>query len=314
MPHTPEEFAGELLCETLKGKGVVKSPDFEVTTPALIMPTNPNSCGVERVHIVSVGAAKEHFSVFGDIPPEAIKYLHVSMRSRWAQLGLEISGFSDENGKYLLTSQIWKGIQQGLTYELPVGIANFGKNPIYIPRGARLFRLYTLLGAWHQNGEKLANLVRSGAISIEGKEGEDWKWFHFGGTTDRNVIGVNLRLKPQRWWIPPRLEGPSVTVSDAGRNFRDEIDSLMEPVPTTDETVFWVGETTAKITLPQNIYAKLNVAQIEINDHGSPKFALQVLSTLIDGGTDWPLRVEVLSPTIDPINFVSLSFYRDEAI
>lgn len=102
-------------------------------------------------------------------------------------------------------------------------------------------------------------------------------------------------------------------MTDIGPNYREEIDRLLEPVPETNEQILWIGET-PRITIPNAIEAFLDSAAYSLlpSDALEPRRGYHINSRLADAGSDWPIRVEIVSPTTGFGDMVLLYFYRNK--
>lgn len=250
--------------------------------------------------------------------PDALPILHYadhkqlsqylpSMRSRYAQLGIDIEGD--------IMRRITQAIRLNpdfpdIPLELEAGIVNYSQRPIDLPESIRLFRLFRSFTEPMQ-GRELVSALRSGQIKINGKQGVAWD-LEYPQQEDQPITGVRVAIDSQRTWIPKGRK--PIQISDTARNFRKEVDKYHKPIPKTAETILWVGQT-PNIQLDPSIEGVLDhVAFPNISRAALPhSFGTHIKSHLIDAGSNWPIRVEILSGTEQEImpNFVTFYFYKN---
>ena len=254
--------------------------------------------------------------LFG-LPPEALSYAKTSVRSRYAQAGIDlhddiggqIAQWIVENHKQTLDG----GIHE--QFETRAFVFNRCARPIFIQKGTKLFRFFYEFSKSSPRGKDLISLVESGEIKIDGKYGSDWMWsYNQIGSGEENIVGISIRIKSEgRKWIPPHPDNQPIIVGEEEGNYRKKIDTLLVPVPQDKREKLWIGETVS-VSLGKSLEAILDKAVLK-----NPKnitletLGLQTNSRLIDGGkTKWPIRVEVLSSTTpeDMPNFVYLHFIK----
>lgn len=231
------------------------------------------------------------------LSPEDFHFLHASVRSRYAQLGVDL----DENVGLGIADAIIR--HKGVPEPFPVDVLllNRSSRSIHIPKGARIFRLYYDVKESALFGKDLIYAFTSGNIKIEGEFGRDWVWAYGGEDSrgDENIIGVHVRIDARgRRWIPPDENNLAVTVDDSIPDYRTEIDEFLAPIPYTRERILWVGQTN-KITLSsvEVVLDRETRSNIDVSARRLTR-GYQVSSRLIDDGrTNWPVRVEIVSPT-----------------
>lgn len=250
--------------------------------------------------------------------PEALQYVRASTRSRYTQLGLDVyEAVTEQVCRRILDGNIqnmWGNILRPFTVEALV--FNRSARPVYLPKGSRLFRFYSFIGVKRMQGKELVSIVKRGGIKIDGEFGTDWMWgYAKKGERDERIVGINVRIKDEnRKWIPPDSSNTPLSISDSG-NYREELDRFLEPIPETKKEILWVGET-PKIMIEDGLNAIISKAVVpDIKAESNflyDGWGLHINSHLIDGGkTNWPLRVEVVSPTLRGKipNFVLLDFF-----
>lgn len=180
-------------------------------------------------------------------------------------------------------------------------VANRSARPVRLDKGMGLFRFFTPL-APAVCGKGLVSLIEDGEICIDGEKGIDWD---VARNRSGLETGVMVRIEPQsERWIS---DGDDVVyVSDTEQNYRSILSAMMAPLP-DDRQVLCIGETPRtklsdrvegviyKATSP-NITGQgwLSGVNIHTNSH------------LIDAGSDWRIRTEVLGKKDTPRHI----FYR----
>lgn len=247
------------------------------------------------------------------LSPEDFHFLHGSVRSRYAQLGLDL----DENVGLGVADAIIKHKGAHEPFYVDVLLLNRSSRSIHVPKGARIFRLYYDVKESALFGRDLIHAFTSGNIKIEGEFGRDWVWAYGGEDSrgDENIVGVHVRIDSRgRRWIPPDANNIAVTVDDSMPDYRTKIDEFLVPIPHTRERILWVGQTN-KITLSavEVVLNKETRSSIDVSARRLTR-GYQVSSRLIDDGrTNWPVRVEILSPTTRSTisNFVTFHVRRN---
>lgn len=185
------------------------------------------------------------------LDPNHLYFLHGSVRSRWAQLGVDLEEEVGPKIAGALVASVGSKDKVTSPFFGEVVLHNRAARSIHIPKGSRIFRLYYDIKESALFGRDLVYAFTSGNIKIEGEFGRDWAWA-YGGETSRvedNIIGVHVRIDSRgRRWIPPDTDNIPITVDDSMPGYRTKIDELLVPIPRTQETILWVGQT-SKITL-----------------------------------------------------------------
>lgn len=302
----------EQLSHNVEGK-FWKGPDLVTTVPVTIY---------DHAHVPFL-VTPQSLPPLRGLPPEALRYVHASVRSRYAQTGLDVYEAATQQVARAIMDNRMQNIYGDITREAEVDILIFNHcaRPIHLPEGSEVFRFYYELARPAIYGEELVQMVQDREIQIEGKYGADWVWAHsdprLGGR--RDIAGIYVRIKDEdRRWIPPHPEDEPIVVDQESRlhDFRDKIGQLLEPIPGDDRQILWIGET-IPVTLDASVEAILDKAVIQdIHKITLKNFGVQINSRLIDGErTNWEIRVEVLSPTSRLLipNFVLLYFIRNGA-
>ena len=213
-----------------------------------------------------------------------IRQTHVSGRSILMQLGIEVR---DETSEILDWTLEGKENNE-MTAAIP--LANVGNNTVKIPEGMGVGSLYLWNGKTIRNGE-LESLVESGDIRMTGNEGEDWRFYN---DKEGTLSGIQYRIDSDfRKYIPPSQD--IIDMSDfSSRHDRPKIDRLLVDVPEIEEPVDWITQTRSSIGLSESVHALI---QPKLN---APFFDAQHRnSRLLKGGDEWPIRLELVSPTVE---------------
>src|SRR5260221_12674170 len=206
------ERSGVLRGENfLLGKTTIFNPGEPVTVPIIIPP--------------------DGFPLFRHISLEKLFLTRVSLRSRLAQHGFDMEdGLAEALGAKIKLGDInWEGrVRNALSVDYP--LLNRSSQPIELDEGSGLGRLFFC--DWSKSlvkGESLKDLIlpdKGGSlIGLEGVQGEDWIWQYgsLNEAKDENIIGVYMRLKPARKWIPPMLGGEPIKIDDKVKDYRAEV-------------------------------------------------------------------------------------------
>lgn len=287
--------------------GIWKGSDIEAATDVFLNAT-------ARIPIL---IHPESLPSMDGLDPDHFFFLHGSVRSRWAQLGVDLE---EEVGPKIAKALVtWAGPKDKATSPFfgEAVLHNRAARSIHIPKGARIFRLYYDMKEAALFGKDLLHAFTSGNIKIEGEFGKDWVWAYGGegSREDNNIVGMHVRIDSRgRRWIPPDGDNIPVTVDDSIPDYRTKIDEVLAPIPRTQETILWVGQTN-KITL-NSVEVVLDRETRSNIDASARRLTrgYQINSRLIDDGrTNWPVRVEILSPTTRSAisNFVTFHFRRN---
>lgn len=233
---------------------------------------------------------------FTDLHPYAFSCVYASTRSRYAQLGLEVSKATGVE----IAATLQPVQDSHDSYKALIPVINQGVRAIHLSCGEKFFYLYWWGGAT-VTGQKLVDLVGS-KIKIEGEQGKDWQWWH---NSAGEIGGVEFLIDPQsRAWIPPHTEPARISDGQTVNHSRDIVDAyLKKPVPQTGKPLFWVGETRAEITLDPSVHGLVDMSvacSMGACISEEENFDFQANSVLIQGGnTAGRLRTEICSPTTE---------------
>lgn len=238
------------------------------------------------------------FVPFVDMPTDTLAFAQISTRSRFAQLGIEVARDTVHEIVRDITSNDRYITEKGLLTKVPV--INRASRRIRIPQGVGLFQFYYESSPCVQDKE-LMDLVESGAVSIDGEKGKDWDYdvLFDEYVNSRRPVGIRFRLDskrklwlpPKRIWLPGETEEKPIEIPDTPENdYRRVIDGFLQPVPSSEKPIHWIGETISRLKLDPNVNAVIVAVNSDEWRH--------VNSLLIEGGTDWKIRTEIVSPTV----------------
>lgn len=276
------------LGDKLGGKFWV-GPDLASTTEVILKP--------ESLTYVPVSLPKTFppLTDFYHFHPYIFSCIYASTRSRYAQLGLEVSKATGPE----IAATLQPAQDSPKDYNALVAVVNQGARAIHLSKGEKFFYMYWWDGST-VTGQELVDLVGS-AIKVQGEQGKDWQWWR---GSSKIIEGIELLIDPQsRSWIPPDPEPIRIFDGSTVNHSRDRVDVyLKKPVPRTEKPLFWIGETRAEITLDPSVHGLVDMSVacgmgIDI-DEGSRDS--QTNSVLIQGGnTAGRLRTEICSPTTE---------------
>lgn len=234
--------------------------------------------------------------------------VYPSVRSRYAQFGIDV----DARIVRKIAGVLSMGTNGNKPSTVEVTMTNHGKRAIAIKESAKVFRLYSYSKNQTARRTELEKLVKEDDIKIEGLEGINWEW----DINEEGVpIGIYVVIIPNSMrWIPPDSNTQPLVIDERVHDYRQVIDTLLQPAPQTDESILWIAET-PKITLSTSVDAILDRRVVIFNTQGevvsTPCF--QINSRFIDGDkTRWPVRLEIVGPTAaiggDKSAYVRFSF------
>lgn len=261
------------------------SPDIAVEKPVVIPP--------QQVQQQNIVLGKKDLPAI-DITRGALGSLAWSMRSFWAQCGIEIRFHSSSVSDSMLYD-----LNDGKNILVPVDVENMGQRAVELD--GTVMRFFWVNDRKRLRRKELLNVIKSGEFSVEGVEGEDWflggyepeeKIMTNGEKPDKGLCVV-LRLKPQKFYIPPAEEPVRVKI----KNSRKDLSQFLKPIPEGTKLNFEIGET-PRVKLGPNITAVINT--------GVEKGQRHIFSPLIDPGSEWPVRTE----TLHGLQYVEFFLYR----
>lgn len=267
----------ENALEQLENLGSVWiGPDIAIEIPAVIEPGQL----LRNVEVVVNKSDLPHL----DITRGAMGSLDLSVRSFFAQVGIDII-FHDGS----LSDEMLEKIRRGENTGIPVDIENHGQRAIELD--GNIMRFFWVNDHKRMRGKALLEAIKSGKFKVEGVEGEDW--FLGGFNEDEKFttasegadqgLCVTVRLRPQKYYVPFDQK-PVKKSSD--RSTRDDLSNLLRPLPDDAKLRFEVGET-PNIKVGPDLIAIINTG---VGDNSEK----HINSSLVDSGSDWPIRTETL--------------------
>lgn len=292
----------------------LKCPDIRVVEPTIIAP------GTQYVFVV---IGPQHIAPLTYLanPQEVIEqFTHFSMRSRFAQLGLEPH---EETGAAIAAGIDERFCDQKGALTSPfiarVPITNHSMRRILLPDSGA-FRAFYLNASTPTTGAELDQLVNKQELEFQGEYGRDWAYMYKNGSNNSDdIVGIRVRLLDTFMWMPPSSDYAPVSIQPTGPQYRDEIDKLLVKPPVDFDPRLLIGETIPFKTpdfLETIIVSDVHTGELtnnfSIEDLAEVRQANHIRSHLLDGGTNWNVRVEiqgVTHPSASP-KVVELRFVR----
>jgi len=195
--------------------------------------------------------------------------LGLSTRSCLAQSGIFLS-LSD---KSILSEEQISLLKTGSAINISGFLKNYGQNKILLKKGDHLARFFLINDSDSLPSKQIIQLLKNGLI--DGKEGEDYAIINH----QDNSPGIALRIQPGEYQISSQ---EAIRISS-----RQDLYRFIAPQLLNAKSQFHLTQTTAKINLPKNI---VGIISAQIN----PPPAIHLSSRLIDPGTHWKIRLEIL--------------------
>lgn len=236
-------------------------------------------------------------------------HLHSSMRSRFAQVGLEIEEFGYQLAKKLRDMGYEMAHGNVHPFTMPTYITNNSERAVTIPKDTHLFRLFVDEPRQAVQDSELEMLLGSGDIKIDGIPGVDWDYILEEENGRLIKKGLRIGIKDERYFIQ-HDPSPIIVNDSSSDNYRKLVDTYFVPVPKTSRRIWWVGET-VHISLSNRVEAVIDkdVSHDISGMQNGGIYGRHINSRLIDGGkTNWPVRVEIVSATTPDMrpNYVAL--------
>lgn len=301
-PSVHQELEDFFKGNTWKGPDVVTAERVQIQTPRAIH---------GFVGAVPIIITPETLPHLGHVSREAIELTNTSVRSRWAQLaGCDIGG---PNGKvyFAIPDHEWAKMDLTKAFTTNISVNTNAARPVVIPKGSHIYRYCHISNKNLIHGAQLEQMVTSGQIAVGEGLGKDWIWARSQKTEE--LIGMYIKIDPKtQKWIPPHPSNESITVSDSGLTYRDEIDKLLVPVPRDNVTRLWIGQS-PHLKIPSDIDSVIDSWTYQSLDGKSvDHYGHHINSRLIDGGSNWPIRVEIINPTGEATEMVLFYFYHSQ--
>ncbi len=294
------------------GRRFIKSNDMCVTDKVVLHP------GFNQVPVVMMFDAAFPIE---KIDSDLALVWEKSTRSRWAQLGLDVGIFKEYELPFIQSH--WSDIQNRNPVIVTMLVRNLSSRKIIIQENTGLFRYYTGLAAHSLRGQELIESIERGQIKIEGEKEIDWKYLYdpSGFKQKSNRMGIQMRLKPEKYWIPPGAE-PIDFAGEGGTHGREMVAKLKKPLPNPIAAeslipVLWTAETVG-LQLDQTVNAVISPIVVDTNSTRAPYAYAgeQIMSLVIDGRvTRHPVVTEIYSPMAPEYmpNWVRLFFCKDQS-
>lgn len=227
----------------------------------------------------------------------ALGSLQWSVRSCLAQSGTEIMFY-----RGYVSDDDLHNLKAGKNVKIPVLIENHVNRPVELE--GRVMRFFWVNFAKSLQQNNLREAIGLEFI-IEGEEGKDWSFVDADFDKDtpvgvRPVTGIDPKILKdvciklavrQKFHIPESKETLRVQT-------KKDLSNVLKPIPEGLKTRFQIGET-VKVTLSKDIIAVVMTGAYD-------KSKRHILSPLIDGGWDGPIRTE----TLENLDYIELFLYR----
>ena len=260
------------------GDGDVSLSSFQDDSADIIL--NPNQLAPVRINLFFYHLPPIDLSSF------PLNKLGLSTRSCLAQSGIFLS-LSDES---ILSDEQISLLQTGSAINIGGFLKNYGRNKILLKKGDHLARFFLINDDDSLPAIQIKQLLKNGLV--EGKEGEDYAIINHQDNNPR----IALRIQPEEYQISSR---EAIRISS-----RQDLYQFIAPQLIRAKSQFHLTQTTAKINLPKNIIGVIS-AQID------PPPAIHLPSRLIDPGTHWKIRLEILGTIPHNIpSWVTLNLYK----
>lgn len=252
-------------------------------------------------------------------PQQIRRRANLSFRSQNAQSGLH----SDSSRSIIEALQEYqKAVFQGRqTFEFVIPVWNHFGSPIGIEEGNGLARFYMEPERYVRNGE-LRNIVGrlrdKKDIEVDGVEGVDWK-FHTeqNNSGGEDETGIALRIKDEGRLYIPDSSSP-IILGKGSEHYRIKLARHLVDAKkrgNLHEDFLWIGET-SKLKMSKRVTAIID--RDAVHEVNSPSLipGLHLESRLIDPGSAWPIRVEVISPLEGDrrVDWVLFRFYHKDLL
>lgn len=168
--------------------------------------------------------------------PEVLPYANFSTRSRYAQVGIDVS---HSVGK--LMYETLQEVKDELVALVPV--RNNSARPVSFSQGTRFCRLVIEPPEASIERKSVLSMIERGEITVSGEQGRDWEVL-FG----KKLGLLWLKLNPdKRFWVPSHpADVPIEIPDDPGIDYRSLVDSFLKSAPISETSIHWVGETVSK--------------------------------------------------------------------
>lgn len=234
---------------------------------------------------------KDNFPSSIDLDWGVFRCLNFSTRSFLAQAGIEVVFDSDA-----LSYEDFEKINKGEDVYASVRINNYGLSPIEV--SGDVVRLFWANEKNRLRGDELREVLSSGEVEVEGKEGEDW----FLGD-----VGYDLDEEDEKWMEKNmRNEEFAKNSKDAMIVFpakkimyipqnnevlkidsKADLENALEPVPDNVKNLDLRVAETPIIHLSDNVCGVINTGSYNNGKR-------HIKSPLVDSGFEGPIRSELM--------------------
>lgn len=236
--------------------------------------------------------------ILDEVPIDQLGGLHMATRSRWALAGLETGAHRAGRSipGRINRSYPYDKDQQAFLATLPV--FNYSRRPVAVPDGSRLFKYYYLNPANKIQGDELIDAIVDGSIKIQGgfpyydlpENVGDWP----GVVRLRAFNGKTVDPANQRSWSVP----------NAGE-FRSHIENELTDVPELGTWQLVIAET-SPIEVQEGFAIELQPWVKAFGPTRDHSRNIQTDSRLLDGGYEWPIKVEIDTFPVESDEFYEL--------
>ncbi|HKC14913.1 MAG TPA: hypothetical protein VKC89_03055 [Patescibacteria group bacterium] len=318
---------------------VWKSPDIPIASDVLLQRGEVKDIPILAHPILFLPNIDSYLGPFLGLPRAVLSYARSSTRSRYEQVGVDVSHGAGQ----LIAESLQDDIDHPIAF---VSVRNNSERSVSLPQGTRLFRLYIEPSGSDVEGQNLLEMIKKGEIAISGEQGKDWdvafdrltritedgmlqipgvdifgKVHGISGrlaySGDEGAFGIWLRLDPdKRMWVPPDPDNLPIELPDnPGLDYRYIVDSYLKPAPVSEILIHWVGETVSKVKINPGVTGIIDRSPLRSKGNFTHGYQ-HANSLLLDGGSDWPIRTEILSPTVPESvpNYILLRFIKDKIL
>lgn len=306
-PQHVSELDGFYGLKTFKGADVVTTQEALIDHPRAQM----GFSGLVKVRITP-----QNLPHLPYVSRDAAELTNTSAKSRLAQLfGLDIGSSS---GRVIFPIPDHEYNEMDLTkpFEAQVAVSTFAARPAFFEAGTPLYRYMHTSERNRIQGERLFNLLDGGILRIgeDSRTSDQWHWAINGPRGIKDIAGVFVKVnRERRFWLPPHPENRPLSMPNGIKDYRVFIDQHLEPVPQDGAERLWIGET-PHITLPRNVNAMLDFQSYRVSHQkmvADRSWGYHINSRLLDAGSDWPIRVEIVSPCDGADEYVLVHLYEN---
>lgn len=303
-----DNFLKDKLLQALEDRSVYKTADVPILDSVTIAPGQQEA--------IRIPLSPSNLPILDKVPIQALDFMSISVRSRWAQAGLDIGGPLERATLVHTKPGGFEYSQEHKAHIAKVWAKNHAARPLNIPAGSNLYRYFYIDDRNQVQGEELAELIRHKDLQIFGRYGEDWSvQSELGKDGKPTPSRICLTVHSETFRAVNPFDPTPLTVSDDSSDFREELDQALIPAAPSLMRQLLIGETVG-VKMPQGVNGKLSplsLTPFSLNGFEGSVLNYQTCSRLLDGGRNWPIRVEIetmVYPDVSP-RFVHLSLYEE---